>query len=147
MKTSPSRGESSNLCGSENHGTSSWFYQENLSVAQGSKLLARAASFIILYRYRTFYIYLGHQISKIDCKYFKTKPHLLRANQLEHKRKSKLKLWFSRLINLQERKLSKMNLFIKYFPDYGNEYLTVSDGRKRKYQTSYRILCAESRIK
>lgn len=74
-----------NKCVSGNPCYVSNVYQENQSIAQGSRFLARAGSFIILYRYRTFYIYLGHQISEIDCKYFKTRPNLLRANYLEYK--------------------------------------------------------------
>ena len=88
-------------------------YQENQSIAQG--FLARAGSFIILYRYRTFYIYLGHQ------RYLKLTANISRQGPIYYEQiilSIKLKLWLSRLINLQERKLAKMSLFfVKNFLD------------------------------
>ena len=80
-----------------------WKSRNLVMVLSGNQSVARlqivgSSHFIYhLYRYRTFYIYLGHQISKIDCKYFRTKLH---SSFIV----SQLRLWFSRHINSQDQK-------------------------------------------
>ena len=80
-----------------------WKSRNLVMVLSGNQSVARlqivgSSHFIYhLYRYRTFYIYLGHQISEIDCKYFRAKLH---SSFIV----SQLRLWFSRHINLQDQK-------------------------------------------